>query len=228
MRTRADAPYPVEFVPSNRPVQRQEDPMDNPGPNSDPTRGRMKRPTTIVACAFAALAVVAGAACGDDDDASTATEAAAGDEAVTITLSDYAFGGVPPSITSGTPIDVTNESAKEAHELTAFRLPDTETRSLTELQALPPDQFGALVPGAPALAFAARPNEVGELVLGDGTLGEPGRYLLVCFIPTGADPDEVMSAMAAAAADPNAGPPQIEGGPPHVAAGMIAELVVTP
>jgi hypothetical protein len=227
MRTRADAPYRVEFVPSNRAVERQEDPMDNPTPNNDPSLGRMKRPT-IVACAFAALAVVAGAACGDDDDAGTATEAAAGDQAVTITLSDYAFRGVPPTITSATPIDVTNESATEAHELTAFRLADTESRPLTELQALPPDQFGALVPGAPALALAARPNEDGELVLGDGTLREPGRYLLVCFIPTGADPDQVMSAMAAAAADPNAGPPQIEGGPPHVAAGMIAELVVAP
>lgn len=202
--------------------------MSNPIPNSDPSPGHCRRQTTFVACAFAALAVVGLAACGDDDDASTPTEAAAGGQAVTITLSDYVFEGVPPTITSGTPIDVTNESADEAHELTAFRLPDTETRSLTELQALPPDEFGALVPGAPALAFAARPNEDGELVLGDGTLHEPGRYLLVCFIPTGADPDQVMVAMKAAAADPGAGPPQIDGGPPHVAAGMIAELVVTP
>jgi hypothetical protein len=49
----------------------------------------------------------------------------------------------------------------------------------------------------------------------------------VCFIPTGADPDQVMTAMEAAAADPSAGPPQIDGGPPHAAAGMIAELEVT-
>ena len=51
-------------------------------------------------------------------------------------------------------------------------------------------------------AFAARPNEDGELVPGDGTLHEPGRYLLVCFIPTRADPDQVMAAMKAAPADP--------------------------
>lgn len=202
--------------------------MSNPIPNGDPSPVHCGRPTTLVACAFAALAVVGLAACGDDDDASAPTEAAAGGQAVTITLSDYVFEGVPPTITSDTPIDVTNESADEAHELIAFRLPDTETRSLTELQALPPDEFGALVPGAPALAFAARPNADGELVLGDGTLHEPGRYLLVCFIPTGADPDQVMAAMKAAAADPSAGPPHIDGGPPHVAAGMIAELVVTP
>ena len=83
-------------------------------------------------------------------------------------------------------------------------------------------------PAETALVITARPDDSGELVVGDGTLREPGRYLLVCFIPTGADPVEVMEAMTAAAADPNAGPPQIDGGPPHLAAGMIAELVVTP
>jgi len=169
--------------------------------------------------ALTAFVAVAGAACGDDD-------ADAGQE-VTITLSDYAFDGVPATVTTDTPITATNESTQEAHELLAFRLPDTETRSLTELTALPPDQLGALFPGAPALAIAAPPDEDGEVVLGDGTLNEPGRYLLVCFIPTGADPEEVMSAMEDAAADPNAGPPEIDGGAPHLAAGMIAELVVS-
>ena len=135
---------------------------------------------------------------------------------------------MPQTITDGTTITVTNESAVEAHELTAFRLADSETRSLSELQALPPEQFGALIPGVPALGIVARPKEKGELVLGDGTLPEPGRYLLVCFIPTGANPDQVIKAIRAAAADPTAGPPQIDGGAPHLAAGMIAEVVVTP
>lgn len=203
--------------------------MGNPAHTQYPSVNSIRRTTTIARCMAVALVVVAGAACGDDKDdknAGETTPAAAGRQAVTITLSDYAFGGVPRTIAGSTPIAVTNSSANEAHELVAFLLPETETRSLTELQALPPDQFGAIIPGAPALAIAARPNEDGELVLGDGTLREPGRYLLVCFIPTGADPDQVMTAMQAA--DPNAGPPQIDGGPPHLAAGMIAELVVTP
>ena len=202
--------------------------MDNPRQDRDMSADRTSRTTTIAGCVFAALAVIAGAACGDDDASTVDTATAADRQAVTIELSDYAFQGVPRTITSGTSITITNKSANEAHELTAFRLPDTETRSLTELQALPPDQFGALIAGAPALAIAARPNEDGELFLGDGTLPEPGRYLLVCFIPTGADPDQVMTAIRAAAADPNAGPPQIDGGPPHLSAGMIAEVVVTP
>lgn len=203
--------------------------MGNPAQTRYPSVNSIRRTTTIARCMAVAFVVVAGAACGDDKDdknAGETTPAAAGRQAVTITLSDYAFGDVPRTIAGSTPLAVKNSSANEAHELVAFLLPETETRSLTELQALPPDQFGAIVPGAPALAIAARPNEDGELVLGDGTLREPGRYLLVCFIPTGADPDQVMTAMQAA--DPNAGPPQIDGGPPHLSAGMIAELVVTP
>lgn len=205
--------------------------MGKPRQDRHVSAGYTGRTTTIAGRVFAALAVVVSAACADDDTSTGGTtEAAAADDrpTVSITLSDYAFGGVPGSVTSDTAITVTNESSTEAHELIAYRLPDAEARSLAELRALPLDQFGGLIPGAPALAITARPNEDGELVLGDGTLPEPGRYVLVCFIPSGADPDQVMSAMAAAAADPDAGPPQIDGGPPHLAAGMIAEIVVTP
>lgn len=59
--------------------------------------------------------------------------------------------------------------------------------------------------------------------MGDGTISGPGRYAIVCFIPTGADP----AAHLEAAQQPSEGPPQVEGGPPHVANGMFAELEVT-
>ena len=63
----------------------------------------------------------------------------------------------------------------------------------------------------------------GEIAaVGDGTLAEPGRYVVLCLIPTGADPAEYLA--AAATSD---GPPQVDGGPPHIAHGMFAELVVT-
>jgi hypothetical protein len=58
--------------------------------------------------------------------------------------------------------------------------------------------------------------------VGDGILADPGRYAIVCVIPTGADPDEYL----AAAAESDAGPPDVAGGPPHIANGMFAELVV--
>jgi uncharacterized cupredoxin-like copper-binding protein len=166
------------------------------------------------------LAAMPLAACGDDEAGST--------KPVTIQLRDYTFDGVPRTITAGRPIAATNTSEQEAHELTAFRLPDGEDRPLSELVTLPPDEFGTLLGGDPALAIAARPGEDGELILGDGSLREPGRYVLICFIPTGAEPDDVLTAMKAAAANPDAGPPQIDGGPPHLTAGMIAELTVTP
>jgi hypothetical protein len=59
--------------------------------------------------------------------------------------------------------------------------------------------------------------------VGDGTLVEPGRYAIACFIPTGADPAEYLEA----AAQTEEGPPQgVAGGPPHFVQGMVAELVV--
>lgn len=202
--------------------------MSNTRPVRIVRRNGTSRSTKMLAYAAIALASLVAAACGDDADPVTTGASSDDRAAVTIRLSNYAFQDVPRTITSGTAIAVTNQSANEAHELTAWRLPDGETRSLAELQLLPPDELGALISGAPVLAIAARPNADGELFLGDGTLREPGRYLLICFIPTGADPDQVMTAMSAAASDPAAGPPQIEGGPPHMAAGMIAEIGVTP
>ena len=83
--------------------------------------------------------------------------------------------------------------------------------------------LGALfASGAPALVIVAGPNGGEQIVAeGDGTLSEPGRYAIVCFIPTGADPEAYFA--AAATAD---GPPQVEGGAPHLAHGMYAELLV--
>ena len=61
------------------------------------------------------------------------------------------------------------------------------------------------------------------VAVGDGTLTEPGRYVLMCFIPVGADPEEYMTAVAAA----GGGKPEgVAGGPPHFTAGMVAELTV--
>lgn len=176
---------------------------------------RSHPPTTAVVLALTAIAL---GGCGDDADAA---------KSVTVELVDYSFNDVPRTIRADTRLAATNSSAGEAHELTALRLPDDETRPLADLKALPPGDLAALTPGAPALAITAAPRARGDLVLGDGTLAQPGRYLLVCFIPVGAKPDEVLAAMRAAAEDPAAGPPRIDGGPPHLSAGMITEITVT-
>lgn len=177
---------------------------------------------------LAGTVVIALGGCGEDGPAESAAPPKGGQPAVTIGVSDFAFHDVPRTIMAGTPITITNTSSKEAHELTAFRLPDNEARPLAEIAALPPAELGALLPGAPNLALFAAPQSKGQLVLGDGSLHEPGRYLLVCFIPVGARPGDVLPALMKAAANPEAGPPQIDRGPPHVTAGMIAEIEVLP
>lgn len=101
-----------------------------------------------------------------------------------------------------------------------MRLPDDETRSVEELLALPEEELMALFPGPPATVLMAPPGGEQVAAVGDGTLSEPGRYALVCFIPTGADPVAFMEQ-----AGPD-GPPEVDGGPPHIVHGMHAELVV--
>ena len=69
----------------------------------------------------------------------------------------------------------------------------------------------------------ALPGEEGFAALGDGTLQEPGRYVVLCGIPIGADPQAYLEA-----AQTSDGPPDVPGGPPHMTAGMYAELIVEP
>jgi hypothetical protein len=206
---------------------------------------------TLTAIALALTLATATAACGDDDDdpgagATDATDAT-GDEttgtaegaeasddgqtegaagggpgAVEVSLVDYAFEGLPSSVEAGTTFTVVNESEDELHELVAFRLPDDEDRSVDELSELPPED---LVPalGEPVTVLLAEPDGPQIPAVGDGTVDEPGRYAIMCFIPTGADPGEYL----AAAAEAEEGPPEgVAGGPPHFVQGMRAELTV--
>jgi hypothetical protein len=145
------------------------------------------------------------------------------DAVVEIVLSDYAFGGLPESVPAGTRLQVQNISKKELHELIAFRLADDETRPLETLVALPPRQLEGLFAGPPAMVLLAPPGGPQIDAVGDGTLAEPGRYLVFCAIPTGADPVEYMNA----AEQGGEGPPQVDGGPPHFMEGMYAEVTVT-
>lgn len=145
---------------------------------------------------------------------------------------DYGYEHLPAEVAPGTMLSFRNTSATEAHELVAFRLPDEETRSVEELVELPPDELFAMFTGEPAMVLIAGPGEEGMAVVGDGTLTEPGRYIIACAIPIGADPAEVMAPPSSdPATSPEgsapSGPPQGAGGPPHFTAGMYGEVVVT-
>jgi hypothetical protein len=175
------------------------------------------------------LGGLVAAGCGDDADSDspslTATSTTTGDATFEVVAVDYAFDDLPAEVPAGTALRMHNESSAELHEFIAYRLPDDETRSADELMALPEEELGALFAGEPDFGLVAPPGESSFPVIGDGTLTEPGRYLVFCAIPTGADPDEAMAAMQEAVQS-QSGPPQIAGGPPHFMHGMYGELVV--
>ena len=73
------------------------------------------------------------------------------------------------------------------------------------------------------MVILATPGTDEQIVaVGEPSFGEPARYLILCAIPTGADPDEHLA--AAATSD---GPPDVAGGAPHFASGMYAAITVT-
>ncbi|WP_195210456.1 hypothetical protein [Actinomarinicola tropica] len=196
-------------------------------------------PTTRVLGSLALVAALGllGTACGDDDaDAGAAptpeTTAAPAEqpvpaeqpepETLTVVLEDFAFADLPASVPAGTRLTVVNEAQRELHELVAVRLPDDEQRSAEELVHDPAALEEVLTAGPPAAVLLAAPGGEAIPAVGDGTLSEPGRYLIVCMIPSGVEPAVYLEA----AAQSGGAPPQVDGGPPHVAHGMFAELVV--
>lgn len=150
-------------------------------------------------------------ACGDDDAAAAPT--------LEVSMRDFAYDDLPDRVRAGASIVATNESTSELHELVAVRLADTDARPVDEIVA--GDLEALFSAGPPAAVVLVPPGGDQIVAVGDGTLAEPGRYVVICMIPTGVDPDAYLA--AAASGD---GPPQVEGGPPHVAHGMFAELVV--
>lgn len=186
-----------------------------------------------LAAVGAATLAIGATGCGDDDAqpaadspieepaGDPADDAAGGEDpgAVTITALDYHYEGVPERVPAGTTFELVNEAPGEVHEAVVFRLPDGEDRPIDELLA---DDLGVVLgAGPPTMVLVAPPGEPGFAAEGDGTLTEPGRYALVCMIPTGADPDEFLAAAAE-----SEGPPDVEGGPPHISHGMYAAVVV--
>ncbi len=174
-----------------------------------------KSTTTALAATLVAVSLLAGAC--------ATSEAATPDEPgiVEVTLADYKFESVPASVPAGTKFTVANESVAELHEMVVVPLADDETRTLAELKELPMEELFGIV-GEPAAVLLAPPGGEQIAAVGDGTVTEPGRYLVVCVIPTGVEPQVYLEA----AAKSNGAPPQVEGGPPHLMNGMMTEVVV--
>ena len=151
-------------------------------------------------------------ACGGGED---------GPKEYEIRAVDYAYEGLPDKIAAGSSFTLLNKSTVEVHEIYAARLPDSETRSVDELLQLPEGEQEAL--GAiDWFVLIALPGEEGQAVLGNGSFGEPGRYLLACFIPTGADPQALLAALESESEEE----PDLGEGAPHFTRGMFAEVRV--
>lgn len=198
-------PAPASTAPATSPRETHPDPAPTDAPTTTPTA-----PTAPSTAAATTPPTAPPTTLADDG-------------VVTIALSDFAFGGLPESVPAGTRLAIENISEAELHEIVAFKVPDGEARSAEELLALPEEELLAIVGPIPTTVLLAPPGAPQIDALGDGTLTEPGRYLLLCAIPTGIDPAEYLAAAAAA----GGGPPQVEnGGPPHFVHGMHAELIV--
>jgi uncharacterized cupredoxin-like copper-binding protein len=134
-----------------------------------------------------------------------------GFNALNVTAVNYAYQGMEETVPAGsTVLTLTNEGT-ELHEAIVLRINDDVTESAEEILALPEDEARTKVTEAGA-AFAF-PGETGS-----GTVAfEPGRYLMVCFIPVGLTP-EVLAEVEASGTEPE--------GAPHFTEGMLAEFTV--
>lgn len=176
-----------------------------------------------------ALGLLVATGCSDDTGdegalgaTATARETTRIEDAVAVTALDYRYRGLPDELAAGSALSVHNESGAEVHELVLLRLPDDETRSVPELLALPQTELDGVFTTPPAVVVVAPPGEDGFVALGDGTVTDPGRYVAMCFIPTGVVPQTYLDAL-----DANPGqPPAVDGGPPHFTAGMYQEVAV--
>ena len=198
--------------------------------------------------ALSALALVVGVGCSDDDEeTSTDTTEASGDEAtddtaapddeeatddtaapeeegeeaagdlIEVTALDYAFEGLPEVIAAGSTLSLTTDGGGEPHEIAVFARPDGEERPIEELLALSEEEAGQVL-GAPAVVIIALP----------GTTDTPG---VVTGDATFAEPGDYLfvctfpQGTTVEDVENSQGPLPIDN-TPHFALGMAGEFTV--
>jgi uncharacterized cupredoxin-like copper-binding protein len=165
--------------------------------------------------ASASASASAAPAEGSPSASGSASASASASADITVTAVDFGYEGVPAEVPSGTTLGLTN-TGQEVHEMVVVRKLPTTTQSFEELLALPQDQALGLVQDI-GFAFAEPGNTAADVV----TTGEPGDYLMVCFIPAGTTSLPSMDPTASA-------PPSLGTGAPHFTLGMTKEFTVTP
>jgi hypothetical protein len=161
------------------------------------------------------------AGCGDSEPAAVAAPVPTD---IAVRATDFHFHDLPDHVIVGSTVTLVNDAPTEMHELVALRLADDETRTAEEIMALPQEEMVAVFESSPpAMVILAGPGQDPVTAVGDGTFTEPGRYLIICAIPTGVSAEDYFAAVAQSDGE---GPPQVDGGPPHFVHGMFAELEV--
>jgi plastocyanin len=140
--------------------------------------------------------------------ASASASAGAGTEVVGV---DYAFEGIPETVTVGTAFTFRN-GGQEAHEIVLARKNAGVTTSFEELLAMPEEESSKLVTFVGQLMANPGDTADGQLVA-DGA----GDYLAICFFPQG------WTEIPEGTPDPAASPPT---GAPHFTLGMLQEFTV--
>jgi plastocyanin len=145
-----------------------------------------------------------------------ATESPTTDDGpIEVTGVEYAYQGVPETVTAGTMISFFN-AGEEVHQIVAVRRNEGVTTSLDELLAMPEAESNKLVTFLDIAV--AGPGETAPNTI---TLDQPGSHIFICFIPVG-----TMSLPSLApGATPNA--ETLPEGKPHFLEGMVAEFSVT-
>lgn len=131
---------------------------------------------------------------------------------VSVTAEDYKFSGVDRRIDAGPTVFTFDNDGTEYHELLVLRRNDGVDQPVEELLALDEETVSSMI------------TDTGAAFAGPGTTSytaidlQPGKYIAICFIPTGLT-TQVFDEMMATGAEPQ--------GQPHAMNGMIAEFEVT-
>jgi hypothetical protein len=107
--------------------------------------------------------------------------------ALDVTATEYAFDGIPEEVPAGTTLLTFANDGTEFHEAVVMQIAEGEERSFEELMALPEEESMALVTNK---AFVFTPPDTETYVTAEL---DPGRYVAICFVPTGATPEALES-----------------------------------
>lgn len=118
----------------------------------------------------------------DELETTAALEKPDGANTVDVTLKDFAFDFDSSAIKSGAPLVIHGKNAgKQAHMLYLARVPeDANLEELLQSEDTPPGVTNI------ANSFIWAPGGEGDLVVNDNL--EPGRYVMLCFLPDTDDP----------------------------------------